>query len=86
MLTASNQAVTILKQLGKQLSFQKSIPNKHANATANFSNLPRQFKVGSSYNPVIAAKQSFENILITEWSCANKFYVLIGSPNCQLSV
>ena len=35
---------------------------------------------------IIAAKQSFANISITKWSCANKFYVLIGSTICQLSV
>ena len=31
---------------------------------------------------IIAAKQSFANISITKWSCANKFYVLIGSTIC----
>ena len=72
---ASNQAVIIFKQIFKELFFKKNWPIK-CNAASSFL---RQLKVGHSYSQKTAAKQSFANILITKWSCANKFYVLIGS-------
>ena len=86
MLTVSNQSVTLVKQLFKELSFQKNWPIKRAAATAEFPDLKQQFIVGHLYNVVIATKHSFANTLIAKWSCADRFYVSIGNTICQLSI
>ena len=46
----------------------------------------KELRVGQSYKLSLLLNCILANILLTKWSCANKFYVLIGSTICQLSM
>ena len=45
-----------------------------------------ELRVGQSYKLSFQLNCVLANILLTKWSCANIFYVLIGSTICQLFV
>ena len=82
LLIASNQAGNILKQLFKELSFQKNWIIKRNAAAAAFLAFEVQHWVGHSYKPLLLSNKFLQFF----WSCDNNFYVLIGSTIFQLSM
>ena len=53
--------------------FQKNWLITHPAASADFSDLPRQLRVGQSYKLSLLFSYISANILIIKQSCANKF-------------